>query len=171
LQYNSETKTIHMRNSNQFAVVTVIFCVAGFAGNPAKAQDYIEKATLDSITIEYKWSGSQALKKDSPEALFLQVTNQGTLKKLVSFELLYYQTGVLQSRSGIKEYCIKPGQTIRGKRWNLVFESVGNMADADGDSGFSWELDNLTVEQNKTCDTGLRWRLAPEHPTHPAGND
>ncbi len=127
------------------------------------AQEYVDFVSKDEIKIEYKWRKEKLLKKNSPYVLFLRITNTGVEKKLVSFELFYYLNAVTHSRSGFKEYCIKPGQSISGKRWNLAFKSNIKTLEKINDRSFMWEIEKLKVENNELCKTGLRLKLEPAH--------
>ena len=127
------------------------------------AQEYIEKISKDDISIEYKWKKQHALKKDSPYVLWLKISNRGIDRCLVSFELLFYWNATLRSRSGIREYCLKPGQKIRGKTWDLVFQSNIKTLEEIDDPMFLWELDSLNIQRNADCETGLKFSLQPAH--------
>lgn len=129
----------------------------------SNAQEYIEYKTQDDIKIEYKWRKKCKLKKNSPYVLYLRITNNSVEKKLVGFELFYFWNESTHSRSGYKEYCIRAGKTINGKRWNLVFKSDIKTLEEIHSDNFSWEIEHLTVTKNELCKSGLRLRLEPAH--------
>lgn len=141
----------------------LIFTILLFVSVSLIAQDYKEKLTNEGIRIDYKWRQEKLLVKNSPDALFLKITNNSDNKKLVGFEINYFRNGIRTFGSDYQEYCLKPGQTIRGKRWNLAFPYVSNENEKISDEQFSWELDSLMIENNSSCESGLRLRLVPEH--------
>lgn len=126
-------------------------------------QDYENKITEDSISISYTWQKEKRLKKNSPYSLLLQVENQRNTKVVVSFVVLYYWKAQLHSTSNSKTYCLKPGQVIKGKRWNLAFKSDFIVMDKYLDPMFNWEISRLTVKENKDCKTGLRLKFQPAY--------
>jgi len=142
--------------------ITIIFTLL-FAFFISDAQEYVDFVSKDEIKIEYKWRKESLFKKNSPYVLFLRITNTGVEKKLVSFELFYYLNATTHSRSGFKEYCIKPGKSISGKRWNLAFKSDIKTLEEIYDRSFMWEVEKLKVVNNELCKTGLRLRLEPAH--------
>ncbi|HAF31023.1 MAG TPA: hypothetical protein DCG75_18450 [Bacteroidales bacterium] len=127
------------------------------------SQEYVDFVSKDGIKIEYKWRKEKLLQKNSPYVLFLRITNTGVEKKLVSFELFYFLNAVTHSRSGFKEYCIKPGQRIKGKRWNLAFKSNIKTLEQINDRSFMWEIEKLNVVNNELCKSGLRLKMEPAH--------
>ena len=127
------------------------------------AQNYIERISKDDLNIEYKWRKQHLLKKDSPYVLYLKISNTGIDRCQVGFELLFYWNATLHSRSGRREYCLKPGQKIHGKTWDLVFQSnIKTMEEID-DPMFLWEIDSLEIRRNADCETGLKFSLEPKH--------
>lgn len=128
-------------------------------------QEYVDFVTQDEVKIEYKWRKKDLLKKDSPYVMYLRITNKSIDRKMVSFELFYFLNGLTHSKSGFKEYCIKAGQTIKGKRWDLVFESDIKTLEEIDDRSFLWEIEKLKVETSDYCETGLKLKLEPAHET------
>lgn len=126
-------------------------------------QEYVDFVSKDDVKFEYKWRKKNLLKSDSPYVLYLRIKNTGFEKKLVSFELFYFWNGVVHSRSGYKEYCIRPGQKIWGKRWNLAFQSDIKTLEEINDRSFSWEIEKIKVEDNDLCKSGLKLKLEPAH--------
>ena len=144
----------------KYLIITLTFV---FAALTIQGQEYIEYKTKDKIKIEYKWRKESKLKNNSPYVLYLRITNNSVEKKLVGFELFYFWNESTHSRSGYKEYCIKPGKSIEGKRWNLVIKSDIKTLEEIHSSNFSWEIENLNIEKNELCKSGLRLRLEPAH--------
>jgi len=132
------------------------------------AQEYVELESKNEVTIDYKWKKKNFLKKNSPYLLHIRISNNSIQQKQVGFELLYYWDGVLKSRSGYKEYCIKPGQVIRGRKWDLVYQSDIKTLEEIHDRSFLWELDNFNTEDNPHCKTGLKLKieLQPSYKTN-----
>jgi hypothetical protein len=141
-------------------LITLIYFAAAACAYP---QNYKNKITKDSISISYTWQKEKRLNKNSPYILLLQVKNQRNTKVVVSFVVLYYWKAQLHSTSDTKKYCLKPGQVIKGKRWNLAFKSDFIVLDEYLDPMFNWEISRLTVEENKDCKTGLRLKLQPAY--------
>ena len=128
------------------------------------AQDFKEKLSQDSITFSYRWEKAQRFKKESPYVLTLQLENQSNQKVVVQFVVLYYWKSQLHSTSDTKKYCLKPGQSIKGKRWDLTFESDFIVLEDYLDPLFTWEISRLKVQKNKSCEPGLKLRLTPAYP-------
>jgi len=128
------------------------------------AQEWKQKVSQDSITILYKWEKEKGFKKNSPFVLSLKVKNKRATKVTISFVVLYYWKIKLHSTSKTKMYCLKAGQTIKGKKWNLAFTSDFIVMDKFLDPMFTWEIGRLKVEPNKDCEPGLRLRLQPAYP-------
>ena len=127
------------------------------------AQEYVDFVSEDDISIEYKWRKKQVLKKGSPYVMYLKIYNSGIESAQVRFEMFYYKNATVFSNSGVMEYCIKPGQKIKGKKWDLVFQSdIKTMKEID-DRSFSWEIDLIKIDKNADCETGLRFSLEPKH--------
>lgn len=135
-----------------------------FLGVDASAQAFKEKLTQDSIKISYKWEKERRFKKDSPFILNLQLQNLSNTKVTVSFVVLYYWKAQLHSTSETKKYCLKPGQIISGKPWNLAFKSDFIVMDEFLDPMFQWEITRLKVERDTDCETGLKFKLEPAYP-------
>jgi len=127
----------------RLVLVVFLLCICG----TNDAQNYKEKITKDSIRISYKWQKENCFRKDSPIVLMLQLENQSSSEIKVSFEVLYYWKAQLYSRSETKEYCIKPGKRIRGKRRGLAFQSPEFTQNDSPDPMFSWLIDDLTVDK------------------------
>jgi len=130
---------------------------------PLHAQDYADLLTKDDIRFEYKWVRANMFKRDSPYVMKVRITNKGLEQTLVRFEMLYYFNEVLHSRSGEQEYCLKPGQSITGRRWDLVFMSDIKTMEEIHDRAFSWEVDVLTIDKDSECQPGLKLNLQPRH--------
>ncbi|OFX20905.1 MAG: hypothetical protein A2041_05430 [Bacteroidetes bacterium GWA2_31_9b] len=126
-------------------------------------QEYVDFTSQDDVKFEYKWRKKNLLKKDSPYVLYLKITNKGFERKLVSFELFYFWNGFTHSRSGYKEYCIKPGKKICGKRWDLAFKSEIKTLEEIHDRRFSWEIEKIKIEESEFCKSGFRLKLEPAH--------
>jgi len=133
-------------------------------GTSLYAQDFKEKLSQDSITISYKWEKEKRLKKESPYVLTLKLESHRKQKAVVSFVVLYYWKAQLHSTSKTKKYCLKPGQTIKGKRWDLTFKSDFIVLDEHLDPLFTWEISRLKIEKNKDCEPGLKLRFTPAYP-------
>lgn len=140
-------------------ILTTLFFMPLFIN----AQEYVDFISKDDVKFEYKWRKKNLLKKDSPYVMYVKITNYGIDRKKVSFELFYFLNGMTHSKSGYKEYCIKPGQTIKGKRWDLVFESDIKTLEEINDRSFLWEIEKLKIETGEYCETGLKLRLEPAH--------
>ena len=124
------------------------------------AQTYTEKFSEDSITISYKWQKVQ----DSNYTLLLEIKNNSSVQRTVAFRVLYYWKAQLHAGSELKQYCLKPGKTIKGKRWNLAFKSVVFILNDYLDPMFTWVIDDFKTEINEDCKPGLRLRWVPAHP-------
>ena len=127
------------------------------------AQEYVKMGSKDDVVVEYKWRKKNFFKKESPYLMYIQVSNIGFDKKVVGFEILYFWDGMVMSRSGYNEYCLKPKAVLRGKNWNLVYQSNIKTLEEINDRRFSWELDSLIVQDGGDCKTGLRIKLEPKH--------
>ena len=123
------------------------------------AQGWKQEISQDSISISYKWQKEKILKKHSPYVLLLKVKNNRKNKVTISFVVIYYWKAQIHSTSETKRYCIKSGQTIKGKKWNLAFESDFIVMNKYLDPMFSWKIGRLKVEENKNCNNGLKLRL------------
>jgi hypothetical protein len=143
---------------NLFAIIVIILIPVIVQG-----QEYVDFASKDDVKFEYKWRKKNLLKSDSPYVLYLRIKNNGFEKKLVSFELFYFWNGVVHSRSGYKEYCIRPGQKIGGKRWNLAFQSDIKTLEEIHNRSFTWEIEYINVEENELCRSNLKLKLEPAH--------
>jgi len=128
------------------------------------AQNFKKKLSQDSITISYKWEKEKRFKKESPYVLTLQLENHREQKVAVSFIVLYYWKAQLHSTSETKKYCLKTGQTIKGKRWDLTFKSDFIVLDKYLDPLFTWEISRLKIKKNYDCEPGLKLRLTPAYP-------
>lgn len=127
-----------------------------------------EKAmTKDSIKISYKWRKYKRLRKNSPEVLMLKLENLRNAKVTVSFRVVFHWKGSLHSRSSIKEYCMKPEQTIKGKKWELAFYSQDFAKEDFTNPFFSWFVEDIHVEENQLCTPGLKLKLVPSYPDTP----
>jgi hypothetical protein len=93
----------------------------------------------------------------------LRISNNGFDKKLINFELFYFWNLTTHSRSGELEYCLEPGKTIKGKRWNLVFRSDIKMLKEIHDRDFTWKIEDFKSEVNESCNPRLQLRLEPAH--------
>ncbi|MFO7658339.1 MAG: hypothetical protein R6W78_14875 [Bacteroidales bacterium] len=129
-----------------------------------KAQEYKEKIVQDSIKISYRWQKDRKLEKDSTHLLMLQLENLSSTKVTVSFSVLFYWKAQLHSSSKIKEYCIKPGKKIRGKKWGLAFISRVFTLNDNFDPMFSWYVDGLEVRKNNSCNPRLKHKPEPAYP-------
>lgn len=145
-----------------FRLLLVTFLVSSY-GN-VKAQEYKEKIIQDSIKISYRWQKDMKLEKDSTHLLMLQLENLSSSKVTVSFSVLFYWKAQLHSSSKIKEYCIKPGKKIRGKKWGLAFNSTVFTLNDNLDPMFSWYIDDLEVRKNNLCNPRLKLKLEPAYP-------
>jgi len=134
---------------------------------PVNGAGFEEVLTQDSIKISYKWRKYQRFKKNSPEVLVLKLENLRKTRVTVSFRVLFHWEGMLHSRSNNKEYCMKPGQKIKGKRWELVFYSSELSEEDYHNPFFAWYVDELHVEENADCTPGLELQLAPAYPDRP----
>ncbi len=135
-----------------------------FLSKPLSANDFKEKVTKDSIKITYKWAKEKRQKEDSSYVLVLQLENLASQKVTVSFSVLYYWKVQLHSSSEEKEYCLRAGQKIKGKRWGLVFKSSVFSVNEYLDPLFSWYVDDLKVSKNDSCNSCLKLKLEPAYP-------
>jgi len=140
-------------------IITSLFLMPLFLN----AQEYVDFTTKDDIKFEYMWKKQHPLKKDSPYVLYVKITNNSVDRKLVGFELFYFWNGVTHSRSGYREYCIRSGQTISGKKWNLAFKSEIKTLEEIHDRSFIWEIEKLNIEISDNCNAGLKLKLEPAH--------
>jgi hypothetical protein len=154
---------LKLHNAHKLLLLLIIICLV-FPFGKIKAQEYKEKITQDSIKISYKWQKAKKLKKDSPYVLMLQLENLSSSKVSVSFLVLFYWKAQLHSSSKTKEYCIKPGKKIRGKKWGLAFNSTVFMLNNYLDPMFSWYIDDLQVRENESCNPRLKLRLEKAYP-------
>ncbi len=139
-------------------------CCSVFPYGKVNAQDYEEKITQDSIKISYKWRKDKKLKKDSPHVLILQLENHSSKKVTVSFSVLFYWKAQLHSNSKLKEYCLKPGKKIKGKKWGLAFNSTVFTLNEYLDPMFSWSIEDLKVKENDSCNPRLKLKIEPAYP-------
>ena len=128
------------------------------------AQDYKEKITKDSIKISYKWRKEKKLKKDSPYVLMLQLENISSRKVTVDFSVLFYWKAQLHSSSALKEYCLKPGKKIEGKKWGLAFNSTVFSINEYLDPMFSWYIEDFEIKEGGDCNPRLKLKLEPAYP-------
>jgi hypothetical protein len=128
------------------------------------SQGYKHKLTQDEISFWYKWKNEKFLKLNSPKVLKLEIENLRDTRVAIQFEIIYYWEGTLHSRSDTLQYCLKPRQTIRGRRWNLIFKSdfFGNGRYLD--KMFEWKITSLKVDENAKCETGMQLMLEPQYP-------
>lgn len=142
-----------------------------FISSFAFSQEYVEMLSKDDITIEYKWRKKDFLKKDSPYVLYLKITNNGFEQMLVNFELIYYWNLMPHSHSGVLEYCIKPGKTIKGKRWDLVFQSEIKTLREIHDRQFKWDIVEFEANISENCNSGLKLKVEPAHQMSESKNE
>jgi len=160
---------IEENKSKNFILKSVMFmmlCMVVFP-EPGNAIGYEEVMTKDSIKISYKWRKYKRLNKNSPKVLMLKLENLRKTKVTVSFRVLFHWKGMLHSNSSKKEYCIKPGQTIKGNKWELAFYSPDFSEEDYNDPFFSWYVDEFIVEENPDCRSGLKLKLVPSYPDKP----
>lgn len=155
------TKNILLKSA-----MLIILCMFAFPGT-TKASGFEEALTKDSIRISFKWRKYKRLRKNSPEVLMLKLENLRETKVTVSFRVLFHWKGTLHSRSRTKEYCMKPGQKIKGKKWELAFYSPDFSKEDYNDPFFSWYADDILVEENPECTPGLKLNLVPSYPDKP----
>lgn len=158
--------TKHPKNFALTSTILIMLCMFAFT-NPVNAAGYEEALIKDSLKITYKWRKYKRLKKNSPEVLMLKLENLRDKKVTVSFRVLFYWEGTLHSSSVIQNYCIKPGQKIKGKKWELAFYSPEFTEEKYSNPFFSWYVDELRVEENPNCKPGLKLKLVPSYPDKP----
>jgi hypothetical protein len=144
-------------------MLLLITCLV-FPYEKVNAQDYKEKIMQDSIKISYKWRKDKKLKKDSPHVLMLQLENLSSRKVTVSFSVLFFWKAQLHSSSNLKEYCLKPGKKIKGKKWGLAFNSTVFTLNEYLDPMFSWYIEDLKVKENDSCNPRLKLKLESAYP-------
>lgn len=155
-------KLLFLNNKHRFLPLIILSFV--FHVGIINAQDYREKIRRDSVKISYKWRKDKILKKDSPHVLILQLENLSSSKVSLSFYVLFYWKAQLHSGSKLKEYCLRPGKKIKGKKWGLAFNSTVFTMNEYLDPLFSWYIDDLKVDKNQSCDPGLKLKLEPAYP-------
>jgi hypothetical protein len=99
----------------------------------------------------------------------LKIQNFNPHKVMVRFRVNYYWKAVRSASSQQMEYCVKPGRSLRGKMWDLVFSSGKFNREEVFDARFLWEIADLKIEHHTDCKTKLNIRIKPEtHDMEPA---
>ena len=130
----------------------IVFVFISSFGSQAKAQKrYTETDTINGITIMHKWQRSHIFKKDSRTILNLRLTNNNDYPVEITLKVGFYKTGVLVYTSEEHIKCFNPGQSKRGGRANLRFQSDElTIEDIESDN-FDWGFVKFKVKQTELC--------------------
>jgi hypothetical protein len=130
-------------------------------GNQSLAGRFRIKDTLEKVTIYYKWKKEGLFRRDALPQLVLKIRNSNPHKVLVSFRVDYYWNTILSVSSQRMGYCVKPGRSLRGKMWDLVFSSGRFNREQVVDDRFLWEITDLEIKHRADCITKLNIRMKP----------
>ena len=104
----------------------------------------------DQVKIEYRWTRSNMLDRNSDAVLYLQITNLNDHPVLISFDLGFYQDDQLFLESKGNTLCLNPGQRRRGSRTDMRFSAPGiGLRQVESDD-FSWDMIRFEVKE-ATC--------------------
>ena len=125
-----------------------------FSTSLLRSQNMEKLIKFDSagVVVSYHWSPSDKKDAESPRQLCLEVTNANEYTVKMTFTLQFlidkevFEEGVSQS------YCVKPGKTLKGKKYGLcwISEEISNQ-EMDSPS-FSWDIGERKMEKVEACD-------------------
>lgn len=120
----------------------------------AKAQfGYKENyKTTEGIHINYKWTHSKFLNKQSPLQLRLKIKNTNDYDVDMSFQVAYLIRHIVQFTSPEIEICIPAGRARTGKWHGLYFQAEEVSNDTIRSDVFDWELLELEISKTDACD-------------------
>ena len=124
--------------------------------------DFEVKTETDSVILSYKWRKPGWFSKDTTPNLVLRIKNMNPHKVLVRFHVVYYWRTIRTASTRRIEFCIKPGNTIRGRMWGLVFPSAGFTEAQLNDRLFAWKISDLEILHSADCKNRLRIMMHPE---------
>jgi hypothetical protein len=131
-------------------------------GHSLYAGQFTPKEVKEDIVISYQWKKPGIFRKDGPLRLVLKIQNHNPHRVMIKFRVNYYWKTILSATSRQMEYCLRPGQSIRGKYRDLVF-SAGHFNEEQilGDN-FLWEISDLAISHHAKCKNSLIIKLKPD---------
>jgi hypothetical protein len=146
------------------ALAWMVWSISCHAQTDPFSGDFIEWVQKDSVTISYKWKQYGLFKKDKPFQLVLKIENRNPQRISLDFRVGYYWGAVLKKSSDRVEYCVKPGKKIKGKLWDLVFESGGYKESQLKDPMFTFDLTEIKIREDPECRTRFNLKLRSSTP-------
>jgi len=140
-----------MKRSFTFALLTLIFLIAGTSFEAFAQRNYVDHSTEDGVSIQYRWVNSKLLDKNSPLELRLKIKNNNDYPVKVSYEIDFYMGPMHEESSDLTELCINPKLAKTGRINGMYYQS-GKLNNQQIESdAFSWEIRDLEIERVESC--------------------
>lgn len=136
--------------------ITILILMSG--QDQIQTHIYIYKESQDNVTISYKWKRYGLFKKDKPIRLVLRIENDNPYRIQVNFSVDYYWRAVRRASSEKADYCIKPNGRIKGKIWNLAFDTGPFSENEILDARFMWDISDFSIQHEADCKPRLNRR-------------
>ena len=146
--YLSSSKSNIMKN---LILLLLIISSACFKAN-GQGMEKLIKFDSAGVVVSYNWSPSVKKDPESPRQLCLELTNANDYPVKMTFTLQYlidkevFEEGISQT------YCIKPGKTLKGKKYGLCWTS-NEISNSEMDTpSFSWDIGERKLEKAEACE-------------------
>jgi len=134
-----------MKTPRQFLIFSIL-AISVF-GAYAQQVEYHYFDKRDGVKIEYRWSLSNLLNRNSDAVLYLQMTNENDYPVSISYKVGFFRNELLFLESGLGELCLNPGQRRRGSRTDMRYSARDIKMPMTGEEWFSWDLVEFDVEE------------------------
>lgn len=140
---------------NIFFFLTILVFTLSNIELGAQRNPYQELKTVDGVVIDYKWSNSKPLNRNSPLELRLRIRNTNEHAVKVVFTVDFYMKLKLTETSEEVELCILPGRWKTGRTNGVYFQPENLTNKQLRSDDFHWDINDMTVVMIETCeDTG-----------------
>lgn len=132
-------------------VVLIFMGLLLFSPQVFAQRGFNDYGTHHDIRIQYRWARQNPFDQNSNAALVLRLTNNREYAVIANFSVNFYRNGQLIFESRENNYCMEPGQSIRGAYAYLRFMAEGITLPMTGDPAFDWNIGDVTVKRVESC--------------------